>query len=66
MEQLQIKRRINKQDCLLSLTEAELELAYRIKQRQYLDEDFANALAQITLRLQITVFMSVIWRNFLN
>mgnify|MGYP003510634704 CR=1 FL=1 len=46
MEQLQIKRRINKQDCLLSLTEAELELAYRMKQREYLSQDFANALEE--------------------
>lgn len=46
MEQLQIKRRINKQDCLLSLTETELELAYRMKQREYLSQDFANALEE--------------------
>jgi len=45
MEQLQITRTINNQICLFILSEAELEQAYRIKQRQYLDEDFANTLA---------------------
>ena len=45
MEQLQIARTINDQVCLFLLSDEELELAYRIKQRQYLDEDFANALA---------------------
>ncbi len=45
MEQLQIARNINNQVCLFMLTETELELAYRIKQRQYMDEDFANAIA---------------------
>ena len=45
MEQFQIARNINNQVCLFILTETELELAYRIKQRQYMNEDFANALA---------------------
>ena len=45
MEQLQIKRTINNQVCLFTLTEDELTQAYRIKQRQYMDEDFANALS---------------------
>ena len=45
MEQLQITRNINDQPYFFILSEEELELAYRIRQRQYLDEDFANALA---------------------
>lgn len=44
MEQLQIKRTINKQDYLFALSETELERAYRMKQREYLYQDFTNAL----------------------
>lgn len=42
---LQIRRLINGQIHTITLTEEELEQAYRIKERRYLDEDFANALA---------------------
>lgn len=44
MEQLQITRNINQQVCQFFLTEVELEAAYRLMQRRYLDEDFANTL----------------------
>lgn len=45
MEQLQISRKIKNQMCLFILSDEELEMAYRIKQKQYLEEDFAEALA---------------------
>lgn len=44
MEQLQIARTINEKVCLFLLTEKELETAYRLMQKRYLDEDFATAL----------------------
>lgn len=46
MEQLQISRTINHQNFLFTLSEDELEQAYRLKQRRYLDEDFAIFLAE--------------------
>lgn len=45
MEELTIERLIGKDKITITLTEDELEKAYRIKERRYLDEDFANALA---------------------
>lgn len=42
---LEIRRLIDRQKHTITLTEEELEQAYRIKERRYLDEDFANALA---------------------
>ena len=45
MEGLTIERLIGKDNVTITLTEDELEKAYRIKERRYLDEDFANALA---------------------
>lgn len=45
MEELTIERLIGKDNITITLTEDELEKAYRIKERRYLDEDFANALA---------------------
>ena len=45
MEELTIERLIGKDNVTITLTEDELEKAYRIKERRYLDEDFANALA---------------------
>lgn len=45
MEQLEITRQINNHPWHFTLTEDELEAAYRLKQRRYLDEDFAIALA---------------------
>ncbi len=45
MEELTIERRIGQDNIIITLTEDELEKAYRIKERRYLDEDFANALA---------------------
>lgn len=45
MKDLQIERTINGQKTAITLTDAELEKAYRIMERRYLDEDFANALA---------------------
>lgn len=45
MEELTIERQIGKDKITITLTEDELEKAYRIKERRYLDEDFANALA---------------------
>lgn len=45
MEGLTIERLIGKDNITITLTEDELEKAYRIKERRYLDEDFANALA---------------------
>ncbi len=45
MEELAIERLIGKDNITITLTEDELEKAYRIKERRYLDEDFANALA---------------------
>lgn len=45
MEELTIERLIRKDKITIILTEDELEKAYRIKERRYLDEDFANALA---------------------
>lgn len=46
MEELTIKRTINNQTCSFTLTEDELEQAYRIKEKRYRDEDFANLMAQ--------------------
>lgn len=45
MSRLQIERTIGNQKTTITLTESELEKAYRIMERRYLDEDFANALA---------------------
>lgn len=45
MEELTIERRIGQDNITITLTEDELEKAYRIMERRYLDEDFANALA---------------------
>lgn len=45
MEEMIIERQIGKGKVTITLTEDELERAYRIKERRYLDEDFANALA---------------------
>lgn len=45
MEELTIERRIGKDHITITLSEDELEKAYRIKERRYLDEDFANTLA---------------------
>lgn len=45
MEKMIIERLIGKDNITITLTEDELEKAYRIKERRYLDEDFANALA---------------------
>ena len=45
MEEMIIERLIGKDNITITLTEDELEKAYRIKERRYLDEDFANALA---------------------
>lgn len=45
MEGLQIERNIDNRNITITLTEDELEKAYRIMERRYLDEDFANALA---------------------
>lgn len=46
MEELTIKRNINNQTYSFTLTEEELEQAYRIKEKRYRDEDFANLMAQ--------------------
>ena len=45
MEELQIERNIDNRRSTITLTDGELEKAYRIMERRYLDEDFANALA---------------------
>ena len=45
MEELAIERLIGKDNITITLTEDELEKAYRIKEKRYLEEDFANALA---------------------
>lgn len=45
MEELKIERLIEQNNITITLTENELERAYRIKERRYLEEDFANALA---------------------
>ena len=45
MKNLQIRRTLNGQKATITLTDDELEKAYRIMERRYLDEDFANALA---------------------
>jgi len=45
MRELQIERTIENKKTTITLTEDELEKAYRIMERRYLDEDFANALA---------------------
>ena len=45
MKDLQIERTINRQKTTITLTDDELGKAYRIMERRYLDEDFANALA---------------------
>lgn len=45
MEELKIERLIGKELITITLTEDELEKAYRLKERRYLDEDIANALA---------------------
>ena len=45
MEELTIERLIGKDSITITLTEDELEKAYRIKEKRYLEEDFANALA---------------------
>lgn len=59
---LEIRRLINGQIHTITLTEEELEQAYRIKERRYLDEDFANG--QIQHRTRIPDSIPVIWRNF--
>ena len=45
METLKLKRIINNQNHTITLSDDELERAYRIMERRYLDEDFANYLA---------------------
>ncbi len=45
MKELQIERTIDNKKFTATLTDDELEKAYRIIERRYLDEDFANALA---------------------
>lgn len=45
MKELQIERNIDNEIVTITLTDDELEKAYRIMERRYLDEDFANALA---------------------
>lgn len=45
MKELQIERTIENRKITTTLTDDELEKAYRIMERRYLDEDFANALA---------------------
>lgn len=45
METLELKRIINNQNHTITLSDDELERAYRIMERRYLDEDFANYLA---------------------
>ena len=45
MKELQIERNIDNRRFTATLTDDELEKAYRIMERRYLDEDFANALA---------------------
>lgn len=45
MERLELRRLINKRIHTITLTEDELEQAYHIMERRYLDEDFANYLA---------------------
>ena len=45
MKELQIERTIENKKTTITLTDDELEKAYRIMERRYLDEDFANALA---------------------
>lgn len=45
MRELQIERTIENKKTTITLTEDELEKAYRIMEQRYLDEDFANALA---------------------
>ncbi len=45
MRELQIERTIENKKTTITLTEDEMEKAYRIMERRYLDEDFANALA---------------------
>lgn len=44
MEELQIERNMDNKKITITLTDGELEKAYRIMERRYLDEDFANAL----------------------
>ncbi len=44
MEGLQIERTINNKKITVTLTDDELEKAYRIMEQRYLDEDFANTL----------------------
>lgn len=45
MEELKIERLIGKNNITITLTEDELEKAYRIKEKRYLEEDFINTLA---------------------
>ena len=45
MKELLIKRIINRQKITITITDAELEKAYRIMERRYLDDDFSNFLA---------------------
>ena len=46
MEGLQIERTINNKKITVTLTDDELEKAYRIMEQRYLDEDFANTLTE--------------------
>ena len=45
MKELKIERNKDNRKITVTLTDDELEKAYRIMDRRYLDEDFANALA---------------------
>lgn len=45
MKELKIERNKDNRKITVTLTDDELEKAYRIMERRYLDEDFANALA---------------------
>lgn len=45
MNELQIERNMDNKKITVTHTDDELEKAYRIMERRYLDEDFANALA---------------------
>ena len=56
MNELQIERTIDNRKITVTLTDDELEKAYRIMERRYLDEDFANALADAVLRQGRNIF----------
>ena len=65
MEELKIERLIGQNNTTITLTENELERAYRIKERRYLEEALQTHLPTLP-RTRIPGSIQGILRNFLS